>query len=190
MKEIALFLLGILFFIGSSQSQDKPKYMLGGNLDYLYEKNDDNGTDGSAFNIAINPSVGYILNDNFILGIGFGIQYIKSDMSYNGINREYTSLTLSPFIRYQKGISDYFKFYVEPNIGGSLLISTESDYKGLNVGTDVGILYHVSERFSLELKLLEFDFDLYTIDKQDIKGSTTKLKYDFITPNIGVKYYF
>ena len=72
------------------------------------------------------------------------------------------------------------------------MLKGESEHHtyNINAGLDVGILYFLSQKLSLELKIAGVNYS-YTTDKDvEAKNHRFNLESSLNSPNIGLKYYF
>ena len=185
-----LFLsLGLLLFVRTFiYSQDENKLMLGGSLQYITNNQKYINTDWKFVDFSFSPKFGFFINANSLVGLETGISYIKQ-MDYDGYGyNENTLFNLSAFYRYQNQVINNFNYFIEPNFGR--LFIKDSELRYYNIGADFGILYSITNKLNIEIKLAGLDYSIYWYKDSEYKTEEFNIKYDLIQPNLGIKYYF
>ena len=179
---IAIAMQSVVFAQSEKENTNENKFMLGGNFYY---------NSISQYQKKLNASVkfGLVLNPVSTVGIETGVDYIKDAVYfYNDIIRnESTSFSLMLFYRYQHQIKGNFSYFVEPS-GGKIFYKDGGNSN--NIGADVGLLYYMSNKFSIELNIAGFDYGFKSLKNSDGIANKFLIQYNFTTPNFGLKYYF
>lgn len=169
-KALLTFALAAFAFTASAQ------WIMGGQIGFNHQSaHDDNYLPGSTSSttFAVQPKVGYNLNENWQIGatIVFGYDYTRN---YAGADNTYASwadlqIGISPYARYSYGVWKKWSLFVEGSIiFGMTPESTRYTYVNGNetgnvkMGNDVtflgiglvpGMNYKLSDKFSLDLYL-------------------------------------
>lgn len=162
--------------------------MVGGNLQFNYSNPESATGDWEFVDAHFAPKFGYYFNDQTSMGIELGLSYTKQ-RDWDGYGyREGTMLQASVFYRSQNSITEKFKYYIEPSAGRIFIKDSELLY--YYVSANVGLMYYVKDRLSIELKVASLDYNLYWFKDSEYKTKEFGIAYDLITPNLGLRYYF
>jgi hypothetical protein len=97
MKKRFIYIIVFIFVSGTAMSQTQEGgFMVGGNIELNTAKNDSK--------IALTPSVGYFISNNFALGINGNLDYTKIEKS------KITTWGVGPFARYYIGSLNFRPF--------------------------------------------------------------------------------
>ncbi len=144
---------------------------------------------------SITPVIGIMINRNIAFGLAGGYTYAEN--SYN--NMYYFSkiagshLSFALFARIHNKIDqkEKVKYYFEPYFGTALVYQQISDidaneYEG---GANMGLLFFVSNRISLELSVATIKYlrIKFSDDSETIRNFI--VKYNLVNPNFGLKFY-
>jgi len=200
MKKIIFLAVFVGFICINAFCQDsiKPKYefVIGGSLGFsVKDFRDYYEYKEKSYSYFIMPVIGVILNDK--LSAGLQVEFSNSSIVQNDIFSgefilEEKVLSTAVFARIDFNITDKFKFYLEPNLGRKFYLNSEEQKKIRLwfVNTNVGVLYFISDNFSLEMKVAGMEYEHLKIKGRDLKLQTFNLTYDIVKPNIGLKFYF
>ncbi|MHC1707369.1 MAG: outer membrane beta-barrel protein [Bacteroidales bacterium] len=159
-----------------------------------------NSTDGpKSFNFGINPSAGYFISDNFMIGLGIGYDMESVKEEGNGFGPDETKLTVSafnigPYVRYymmpvknagvfvQGGIGMGFGKTKEEETDGGTTTTEEIKMSAFVVGITPGIVFFVGEKVAFEATFGGLNFVSAT-NKQDdgddeVKQTTSNFNLD------------
>jgi hypothetical protein len=193
----AIFLLTVLILsqstgFGQDDSAFLKKFMVGGNLGYNSTKlNDYYEFEEKTVTFNFKPVFGFILNEKITVGASVDFTLVEDDLPDYESNAEKT-LSAIIFARFNNRITDKFKFYLEPYFGRKYYLLNAEDKKNKEwfIKTDFGVLYFISDSFSLELKVAGIEYSYLTVKDTDTKIQTFDLTYDIVKPNIGLRFYF
>ena len=193
----AIFLLStlVLFWFNGSGQENPPtkkNYMVGGNLGYNSTKlNDYYEFEEKTVSFNFKPVFGFILNEKISVGASVDFTLLEDDLPDYESNAEKT-LSAILFARFNNRITDKFKFYLEPYFGRKYYLLNAEDKKNKEwfIKSDFGVLYFITNSFSLELKVAGIEYSYLTVKDTDTKVQTFNLTYDIVKPNIGLRFYF
>ncbi|TAJ10222.1 hypothetical protein DMA11_19290 [Marinilabiliaceae bacterium JC017] len=193
MKKISLLILLTFSLIEFIYAQDQGKIILGGNICYYYNKdqNPDYESKYKSTSFTFAPVAGFMVSSK--VAIGFKLKYKQRNTESTSEYNSYTekTLTFSPFLRIHKNISDKLKFYIEPYVGKIFILEGKDDRdQNYYAGSDFGLLYFISSKLSMELILAEIYYSHKKETDTDNKSSTFSMDYNLTYPNLGLKYYF
>jgi len=196
MKKITIYIVLSLVFISNAFSQTDSsfvnRFMLGGNLAFnLHKTNDYYEYEEKTTRLIVKPVFGYFITKNVALGISGEFNLFEDDEDEYDTQSTKT-LKIQLFARYQGNIDSKFKFYIDPYIGRTYFLNDEDEEKRheLNTGADFGLLYFVSDKFSLELNLMEISWYKQTRENSDELIREFDIAYDIVKPNFGMRFYF
>ncbi|MBK5721258.1 porin family protein [Dysgonomonas sp. Marseille-P4677] len=166
------FTLAIMFGLTTAVSaQDTGKVWVGGSVGFKTSK----VTDGNRHtNYNITPEVGYMVSDNWGVGIKLGYAHKEFDSSL--LTKEKADgFTVNPFVRYSFLKGDIGGLFVDGGAGYTYSKLKSSDVKAheLEVGFRPGVAINVSKNVSLTGK---FGFLGYEYEKV---GSTKTNSFGF-----------
>lgn len=177
-----------------AQSTDKGKWMLGGNVSYDIQSVQD--VDGNTQQYAILPQVGYFVQDNFALGLGFGYagQYEKSNTDVETTLGEFA---VAPFARLYNGNGD-LKFFTQlavpmgwgtNHLDGNKTHTTER----YGVAISPGLAYFPTSRVGVELSVKGLYYEYASMKPEN--GSKQGVNHfglngNSFSPTVGVSFYF
>lgn len=190
----------------SINAQIKPNsFVFGGKVSYnqynsFYTHHDGSYDKISTFSYSISPELGWQFNDKFSAGI---ILNIVKDVKLDFIIEESYRYGASIFARYQTPIYQKLNVYFQPQIGAyylgdekyksiaSFVDMNKSDYNFIDASLNLGLLYSIHKRFSVELNIINFSYlSRSSIDENDESiYSKFAIGWDLLHPNIGVKLY-
>ncbi len=189
----SLFIFLVFISFNQLKAQELGSTFFGGNFSFALESIDSETQDESEIQLSINPVIGKMVSDKIALGVAFGFIYSKyDDNSQYGYSGDSKALAIAPFIRIHNNITENFKYYITPNFGKTFVLGDKSDNKTqiYNVGINVGLLYFISQKMSVELNIAGINY-IHMSDKDyDMKSNNVSLDCNLSSPNIGLKYYF
>lgn len=178
------------------------KVLIGGNIDLeIYQ------SVSAEFKIC--PMAGYFISPKIAIGLQLGYYYFD-EIPYELNKYAYretpdyitvsgNSYSFAPFVMFQNRIGGNFFYNIKASFGyessGKLEVVEYPDlensfYKRLYTNVDVGISYFFSNTLAINLRLLDFEFSKISEDiLYENDQTSTKFKYNFIEPNIGISFY-
>ena len=194
-KSILTMITGLgMALIANAQSTNKGNITLGGNLSYNYQKIVD--VDGNTQTYSILPNVGYFVQKNFAVGLGFGYAG-KTEKDASDIKTISGEFSVAPYARYYSGNANV-KFFGQLSVplgwgtnkaGGSKTGTTER----YGVALSPGVVYFPSSRVGIEFSVLGLHYE-YTSNKSregaKVKTNEFGLDANSLAPSIGVNFYF
>lgn len=192
-KTLLLLLPGMLFLAGRAEAQfEKGTKHWGATIGFSGSSLHQNSGDFIKYsqnNHSISPAVqfGKFTKDNTMFGLRLSssLSFSKQKQSdrnsdFEGINN-YTSVTLSPFMRRYKSLSSKWALFLQPGLNISYLRGTskwsnsEKDHDdGFGAGAYIlpGIVYRVTPRFALEAdaNVLSFNLNYSNINSKNSIG--------------------
>ena len=195
MKKSTL-ILTIIFCISSyAFSQQLGQNLVGGHIVVSTNVLKVDAYKETVTDISLTPIWGYMITDKTAVGLAVSYNHSKKSSNDDAYINPYNINTLSiiPFFRFHGNISEKFKSFVEPSFGMTFALDKdESEHKTqiFNAGINVGVLYFISEKLSIELYIAGLNY-VHTADKDtDIKTDDLNLSYSLLDPNLGLRYYF
>jgi len=211
MKRIILFFIALTAISANSMAQtEKGKVLLGGYLDFSTQKK--NNQTKSIVNFGVNPTAGFFIADNLVIGTGIG--YTHTRYPQNQIDpltnkntesiQKANSIKISPFGRYYVNITPQLKFFghLEASVNWIELKSDVPDKSIDNYSNrksnfysaslSPGMAVFPSKRIGIELSLSGFYFAKQDWKFQDVKVNGYKnfgFGSDFFNPRLGVQFY-
>ena len=203
-----LFAIAVLVIIGLkiSNAQEQGQVVIGGGLLYsnntfAYSRGEQN--EYRTFNFS--PSAGVMVNNQITVGLAFNLSHSKGGY-YTGLYPEFTEfpglyynseiesnyLTVAPYVRVQKNITDKFNYYLEPYFGKVFGLggNADSDVSEIVTGIDVGLIYFPTDKFSIEMSIIGLNYSNLSVKNSNYKESDFYINYGLNSPNLGVKFYF
>lgn len=173
---------------------EKGKWMVGGNASYDLEKVQD--VDGNKQSYAIQPTVGFFIQDNLALGLGLGYAG-NFEKSSTGLETTSGEFTLMPFARMYKGDGN-FKFFSQlgvpmawgtDKVDGDKINTTES----YGVAISPGVAYFPTERLGIEFSVKGLYYEYSSVKPEG--GSKVGLNQfglnaNSFSPSIGITFAF
>jgi long-subunit fatty acid transport protein len=200
MKALRFLLLGIAVHLGFTLSAqtNKGSFLIGGDASFTSSTTSSNGNETKLTQISINPTVGYFIIDNLVVGASLPMSYAKSKFSLTQFDSKTTSLTLGPLVRYYIpvgkvaffaegiyafGIIDTEWPIFDPIMGSIVVMNNNGKDKKLSLG--IGTTYFVNESVGIEVGLF------YTHRKTEYENSEIIPDYDTEAFNIrvGLQFY-
>jgi len=184
-------LVFIFCFVLATAISANAQYFAGGSFGFNTTggkvKYDGNSTDkASTTTFAFSPKVGYVLSENFCVGLQLNLSTRKVTTPGTPDDEVDKSFTfgLTPFARYYAVRINKLALFAQGNIGFSTtktkekVGSTSNDGPTTNVfGFNVhpGISYDLNDRVSLEAVIGGFNFGFTSaVEKEEIAGETQK----------------
>ena len=158
MKTIQLFItISLLSFLTTNAQITKGNWMVGGNINFQYNKNEKNNNDNSqgttinnsevgGYTLNIEPNVAFFFKDKF--AIGTSISYINGFTEGNKIHSDGMNLGINPFVRYYFFKSEKtYNIFLEPSYSRFF-----SKYLGNNNGFGIktGFVYFLNSSVAFE----------------------------------------
>lgn len=126
MKLIKLFFIVTLFSTLSASAQlSKGNWMVGGNINFNYEKTERKNTNSmetvvlsnagrGVYTLILQPQIGYFFVDKFV--VGTGLNYTNSFLEGSKIDFSYPNFEIAPFVRYYfLQIDKPYNLFIEPS---------------------------------------------------------------------------
>ncbi|RZK59869.1 MAG: porin family protein [Pedobacter sp.] len=187
-----------------------------GGLSLSFGTTDQNSNATRLNSFAINPRIGYFLNNNLSLGMEFnyniskldGEFYDYFDTSTNSIQSSFgfkeENFGLSPFARYYIHIKENFKFFGQANLTFQInsykniddtgyLYRTDYTFKGFGASLNPGFAFLPSGKWDIELSFPLISYFNERGNNQDYhfsRSSNVQLVLDNFTPSFGVNFHF
>lgn len=193
MKRIFILLSIAILCSQSIVAQEEPtktgKFTVGGNLGFNTEKlNDYYQYEEKTTSFNIKPVFGYFVSKNIVVGVACDfVLFEDEEDEWESIYER--TLSVGLFARYQGVVADNFKYYVEPNIGRKYNLN-KKNLKSLQANVDFGLMYFISEKISIELKMAGLSYLSQSDDDSDELIRVFDITYDLVKPNFGLRYYF
>ncbi|MEL6560792.1 MAG: outer membrane beta-barrel protein [Bacteroidota bacterium] len=103
---ITILLFGSIMLSSQLSAQtEKGNMLLGGSVNFSYTDNDfDTGSSTNDIStntsLNINPSFGYFIADNFVVGANIGLSFFSSESDSGNLTTSSNGVTFGPFARY------------------------------------------------------------------------------------------
>ena len=185
MKKILLSLAIVFGCTTMVSAQDVGKFWVGGSVGLKTSKVKD-GERLTNYNIV--PELGYVLNDNWGVGIKLGYQH--DEYTNKGIKEKSNGFMVNPFARYSFLKGDIGGLFIDGGVGYaySKVKSTDTKMHELEVGFRPGVAINVSDKVALTGK---FGFIGYQYEKfGDRKTNTFGFDFDLSQIQLGVNFVF
>lgn len=198
---------------------EKGTWNLGGNFSFGFSQNefnfqnrDESGiSENESTRISFFPNIGYALGKNFMVGLGLGYGYFKSENlsirdemvnSFNTSNS--TSYSIFPYARGYFPVGRKLAFYAQGEVRftdintrfndeNSNLPANESDRKNYFIGVRPGLTFFVSKNFALETALGSFGYSREELERDDQgQGDSDSFNFNLNSSDLffGLSYYF
>lgn len=181
---LTLFLGGFLLSTQLSAQTEKGNMILGGGLNFNFTDSDfDTGSStndvSTSTSININPSFGYFIADNFVVGASVGLSFLSSESDGGDITSSSNGISFGPYVRYY---TDSGLFGLAGLGFGSTNIQQESPFFDTDVTSStfswqvgVGYAIFLNESISIEpiisYNRTSSDPDTDSGDSRNINGS-------------------
>ncbi|OXB05902.1 outer membrane beta-barrel protein [Flavobacterium pectinovorum] len=194
MKKMLLILALAMFSFANAQ---KGTILVGGNIGFTSEKNDNQGEERKSNSFGFSPKVGYQFHDNWTAGVEFALSSSKSTFSLNSIGEsesKFNAFKVGAFVRYSVPLSETFSVFADLGAGfqnqknkdyinGSL--TSESKADGLYAGITPALFINMKKGFGLNFSIGGLGYETLSFDTSDTDVS--KFYFNFgKTVNIGV----
>ncbi|NQX80570.1 MAG: hypothetical protein HRT66_01050 [Flavobacteriaceae bacterium] len=196
-------ILLIILSVSKTNAQENKNIFIGGDISYITKETNIGGSEykgDTETNLNLNASIGKFINDKIALGISLGysyqekwIQFYDNYDSYDYFKLEFKSISINPFIRTHKDISEKLIIYTE---GGFILDLEINEDKTSNEKSNsyriygkTGLLYFISSKISLEINLLSLTYSKSEIKNIDHNSKALYIRSGISSPTIGVKWY-
>lgn len=194
MKKMLLILALATFSFANAQ---KGTILVGGNIGFTSEKNDNQGEERKSNSFGFSPKVGYQFHDNWTAGVEFALSSSKSTSSLNSIGEsesKFNVFKVGAFVRYSVPLSETFSVFADLGAGfqnqknkdyinGSL--TSESKADGLYAGITPALFINMKKGFGLNFSIGGLGYETLSFDTSDTDVS--KFYFNFgKTVNIGV----
>ncbi len=214
--KIKFFMMAALCAIGFVTNAQIQKGATIGGLSLSFGTTDQNSNATRLNSFAINPRIGYFLNNNLSLGMEFnyniskldGEFYDYFDTSTNSIQSSFgfkeENFGLSPFARYYIHIKENFKFFGQANLTFQInsykniddtgyLYRTDYTFKGFGASLNPGFAFLPSGKWDIELSFPLISYFNERGNNQNYHFSRSRnvqLVLDNFTPSFGVNFHF
>lgn len=190
MKKLFFTLALVLGFSAAASAQGVGQVWVGGNFGFKVTdvKGGDSNTD-----FKILPEIGYIINDNFGVGIRGGYEHYDAySISYGTQTAEFEAdgFSVEPFVRYTFLKGDIGGLFLDGGVGyGQLSLKNVDDkIKALEAGISPGVAISISDKVALTAK---YGFLGYKETKiGDGKVSEFGLDFDMTQFTFGINFVF
>lgn len=185
-----------LGFVGlaSAQTTDRGTFITGGNVQYNYQKTVD--VDGNIQDYAILPNVGYFVQDNLAVGLGFGYAG-KTEEDADKIKSVNGEFTVAPYARLYKGNGNvkFFGQLAAPmgwgtnKVDGTKTGTTER----YGVALSPGIAYFPTNKLGIEFSVQGLHYQYSAVKPENgtkVEVNEFGLNANSLKPTIGVNFYF
>lgn len=194
MKKMLLILALATFSFANAQ---KGTILVGGNIGFTSEKNDNQGEERKSNSFGFSPKMGYQFHDNWTAGVEFALSSSKSTSSLNSIGEsesKFNVFKVGAFVRYSVPLSETFSVFADLGAGfqnqknkdyinGSL--TSESKADGLYAGITPALFINMKKGFGLNFSIGGLGYETLSFDTSDTDVS--KFYFNFgKTVNIGV----
>lgn len=195
MKKVLLVAIMAVAGLTASAQTEKGKVLVGGSIGFGTEKSDVSGAEEStSFNIT--PKAGYFVSDNIVIGLGLGYEYEKSATD---VKADYVSV--APFGRYYKSLSDQFKFFGELSVPlefGSFKAGDVKTGESTSIGVALapGFAFFPTKKIGIELAFSGLSYENYQREDADgdkidgASGNSFNIGANFFAPRLGVSFHF
>lgn len=214
--KIKLPLMAMLCAIGFITHAQIQKGTTIAGLSFSFGTSNENSNSINLNSLAINPRIGYFLNNNLALGMEFNYSLSKLNGEFYSYFDETTqtmqssfgfkeeNFGLSPFTRYYFHVKDNFKFFGQANLSFQINsykniddmgyhYSTDYTFKGFGASLNPGFAFLPTSKWDIE-----FSFPIISYFKErntDIaypyrSKRNLKLALDNFMPSFGVNYHF
>jgi len=194
MRKLFLTMMtGLGFAVAVNAQTDKGNMMFGGNAAYDYSKVVD--VDGNTQKYTIMPQVGFFVQDNFALGLGFGYSG-TTEKSASDIKSTVGEFAVAPFARLYKGEGPV-KFFGQLSVPMGWGTSKVDDNKTgttqrYGAAVSPGIAYFPSNRLGIELSVKGLYFENTSRKPEGgskVSANAFGLDANSLAPSIGVSFY-
>ena len=194
MKKMLLILALATFSFANAQ---KGTILVGGNIGFTSEKNENQGEERKSNSFGFSPKVGYQFHDNWTAGVEFALSSSKSTSSLNSIGEsesKFNVFKVGAFVRYSVPLSETFSVFADlvagfqnqknkDYINGSL--TSESKADGLYAGITPALFINMKKGFGLNFSIGGLGYETLSFDTSDTDVS--KFYFNFgKTVSIGV----
>lgn len=196
MKKVLLVAVLAVAGLTASAQTEKGKILVGGSIGLGTEKSDVDGAE-STVNFEIVPKVGYFVSNNIAVGLGLGYEYNK----FSDDSKE-DQVTVAPFGRYYKNLSDQFKFFGELSVpigfGSAKDEDGEKEWESTSFGVAVapGFAFYPTKKIGIELAFSGINFESRKVEDGDgdkidaASGTSFGIGANFFAPRLGVVFHF
>jgi hypothetical protein len=196
------FLIPLILICNLSFSQKNYNFLIGGGVGFRYTDDNGNRTDVSditnqEFLIQLNPTIGYFITKNLVVGSGF--EYIYDKVKYDNYYYDYileNDFIIAPFIRYYTSFGLFLHAEFDCGLSKQYLIShaisfptgfadftEKNNYKIIGFSAGIGYSIHLNESIGLEPAIL------YMGGKFNEKNDQNDFIRKGILVNMGFIYY-
>lgn len=194
MKKMLIILALATFSFANAQ---KGTILVGGNIGFTSEKNENQGEERKSNSFGFSPKVGYQFHDNWTAGVEFALSSSKSTSSLNSIGEsesKFNVFKVGAFVRYSVPLSETFSVFADLGAGfqnqknkdyinGSL--TSESKADGLYAGITPALFINMKKGFGLNFSIGGLGYETLSFDTSDTDVS--KFYFNFgKTVSIGV----
>jgi len=195
MKKLFLTLTAVAALTFASQAQtEKGKFIVGGQLGFESSKIKDTDNKGNSF--SINPTVGYFVSDNWVVGTGVGYNWAKAESSKEA-SVKVDAFKVAPFVRNYVG-DGQFKFFSQlsvPMAWGKNTVTaagTDVESKFENYGVEIapGFAFFPTSKVGIELKVRGLYFESQKDKADNVTTNKFGLDANSLAPTLGVQFHF
>ena len=144
---------------------------IGGGLGFSSDKTNDGKVTTTGF--AVEPELGYKLDDKMAVGVALGFGYGKKKNDITDSETTTTTFDIKPYLRYQVLTFGKANIFVDGGVDFGLV--SQKDYKpAMNIGLFVspGIAYDINEKWSIVAHLNDmFSFGYKKSAVADVAGA-------------------
>lgn len=159
---------------------------VGGTLNF---KSADTDNNNSTTTFVINPEIGYVLNDNWSLGISLAYGSTDLTTAYAGtigeflpvttsnkLNDTYTMVAVNPYVRYTFLKAGMVNLFMDGGFSFANLNDGNNKVNSFNIGIQPGVAVNLNEKISFVAKLGQIG---YTTAKGDWDNAKAQNSFDF-----------
>jgi len=178
MKKIKLSIILLLVSFGFIYSQESENSIVGGNININRNTLKDGSFNLYENSVSFGISYAKMIGNKAAIGISFDFINVYENSGIYGFH-------IGPFCRIHNNINDKLKYYVEPNVGITLI---ERNKSILNTGLNIGFLYFLSKNICFDINFASLNF-MYSDLGDEMSYNYFSIEYNIVTPHIGLRYY-
>jgi outer membrane protein len=197
MKNVLPVIALMIAFIVESNAQTTQGHLsIGGSIGVTNTKEETNGEDIRTTQFRFQPSAGYFVIDNLMVGLNLNLTAQKSDDGFGGDDKV-NSFSVGPFARYYKFTSnERFAFFGE--LGTQFGTATnrpdggnERKSSSFSIYLSPGFSYFFTENWALDLTLAGISYNSFDPNKDTDNDKRTFLNFgaSSFSPSLGVRFF-
>lgn len=195
-KLLPVIIVMIASLIESNAQTSQGSLSFGGSIGVTNSKDEDAGEDTQNFQFRFQPSAGYFVIDNLMVGLNLSLTVEKEDDGLGGDDKVNTFL-VGPFARYYKFTSnEKFAFFGQAGMQFGTRTNrpdgqNESKEGSFNIYLSPGFSYFFNEHWAMDLTLEGISFSSYDPNKDNDNDKYTEFNFGVssLNPQIGVRFF-